>query len=82
MATISRHQTRNKNWNIYGVVSADDTVTLKDSETVFKVLLMDLRDELQKLNAVFACHNFQQVPAVLRQIRANTSKPKRKKAAK
>lgn len=43
-------------------------------------VLMDIRDELQKLNAVFSCHNFQQIPGVLRGIRRNTAKPKRRKS--
>lgn len=36
-------------------------------------VLMDIRDELQKLNAVFACFNFTNMPAILRQIRKNTA---------
>jgi hypothetical protein len=32
-------------------------------------LLMDLRDELQKLNRVFECANFIGIPATLREIR-------------
>lgn len=35
-------------------------------------LLMDIRDELQRLNRVFACPNFQDVPGILRMIRAYT----------
>lgn len=46
-------------------------------------VLMDIRDELQKLNALLGCHNFVSIPTVLRSIRRNTSKPrpKRRKAA-
>lgn len=44
-------------------------------------LLMDLRDELKQLNRVFACHNAQDIPRILRGIRAKlpTRKRKRKK---
>ncbi len=44
-------------------------------------VLMDIRAELQKLNRVFACPNFQAVPRILRRISANTSKPKRRRKA-
>ena len=44
-------------------------------------VLMDIRDELKRLNRVFACSNFQNVPHVLRRISANTAKPRRKKKA-
>lgn len=36
--------------------------------------LMDIRRELKKLNAVFSCKNFQNVPKILKQIRKNTNK--------
>lgn len=42
-------------------------------------VLMDLRDELKQLNRVFACHNFQAVPDLLRAIKSNTTKPRKKK---
>lgn len=39
---------------------------------------MDIRDELQKLNALLGCHNFTAIPNVLRGIRRNTAKPRKK----
>lgn len=43
-------------------------------------VLMDLRDELKRLNAVFACHNTQEIPDILRRISCNTArKTKRRK---
>lgn len=39
-------------------------------------VLMDIRDELQKLNAVFACPSFQAIPVKLDQIITNTTKRK------
>lgn len=42
-------------------------------------LLMDLRDELQRLNNLLHCPNFQAVPRKLDQIRANTTKPRKRK---
>lgn len=43
-------------------------------------VLMDIRDELKKLNTVFQCRNFQNIPRKLDRISANTYKPKKRKA--
>lgn len=43
---------------------------------------MDIRDELQRLNRLLHCPNFIAMPRILREIRRNTTKPKRKKAVK
>lgn len=51
-------------------------------EAATLAVLMDLRDELKTLNRVFACPNFQQVPRVLRDIRRNTTKKQKAKAAR
>lgn len=42
-------------------------------------LLMDLRDELKRLNTLLACPNFTGIPATLRRISKNTAKPRKKK---
>lgn len=44
-------------------------------------VLMDIRDELKRLNSVMNCQNTLRIPGVLDQIAANTRKPKRKKKA-
>lgn len=44
-------------------------------------VLMDLRDELKTLNRVFACQNFLDVPALLRAIKKNTTKKRRRQRA-
>lgn len=49
-------------------------------ERVSIAVLMDIRRELRKLNAVLACPNFTAIPHTLREIQANTKKPKRKTA--
>lgn len=51
-------------------------------ESATVAVLMDLRDELKKLNGILSCPNFLEIPQILRSIRANTRKPKRKKALK
>ncbi len=43
-------------------------------------LLMDIRDELKKLNALFHCPNFTAIPQNLNAIRRNTTK--KRKASK
>lgn len=51
-------------------------------EQVHAAVLMDIRDELKQLNRVFGRRNFLELPQIVRQIKANTAKPKRKKATK
>ena len=45
-------------------------------------VLMDLRDELQRLNGILCCRNFLRVPQVLDRIAANTKRPKKRRAKK
>jgi len=40
-------------------------------------ILMDIRDELKRLNGLLHCDNFQAIPRHLRQIRLNTNHKKR-----
>jgi len=51
-------------------------------EGVGFAVLMDIRDELQTLNRLLGCHNFVEFPSILRSIRDNTAKPKRRKVSK
>jgi hypothetical protein len=43
-------------------------------------VLMDIRDELQKLNARLSCHETLAIPRYLRRIARNTAKPRLKKS--
>lgn len=45
-------------------------------------VLMDIRDELKKLNRVFECSNFLDIPRKLDRIDRNTKKAKRNKKVK
>jgi hypothetical protein len=45
-------------------------------------VLMDIRDELQRLNALLHCSNFVGIPSELRKIARNTAKPKPKRRRK
>lgn len=67
---------RKKNINWY--VADEDGVT-RSTEAAHLAVLMDVRDELKRLNALLHCHNAVEVPNILRTIAANT-KPKRRKA--
>lgn len=58
---MARHE--NENWNLPDDVSWN---------VVQAALLMDIRDELQKLNAVFACPNFIGIPTRLTSIHVDT----------
>ena len=44
-------------------------------------VLMDIRDELKKLNQLLGCENFIAIPSILRAVRANTAKPRKKRRA-
>ena len=52
---------------------------LKDWSQVQIALLMDLRDELQRLNALLRCPNCLNIPQWLKQIEVNTRKPRKRK---
>lgn len=56
--------------------NADGTIPVSYAQIA---VLMDLRDELKKLNRLLSCENFTSIPALLRMIRENTAKPKRKR---
>lgn len=71
---MARH--RNYDWNL---PENNGKPNVHDWNSVHTAMLMDIRDELQILNRLLGCANFRQVPAILRGIRANTAKPKRKK---
>jgi hypothetical protein len=62
------------NWFVTG----DDGRILSVDHAELAVL-MDIRDELKRLNDVFHCNNFIGVPYKLERIARNTSKPRRRK---
>lgn len=68
------HNHKNATWN----VALDNP----SWDAAHAAILMDIRDELQKLNGLFRCMNFLNIPFKLDKIVKNTSKPKRKKKKK
>jgi hypothetical protein len=63
-------------WNL-----ADNAGNVETWERVQIAVMMDIRRELQSLNRLLACPNFTGIPETLRQIKRNTTKP-RKRASK
>lgn len=51
-------------------------------EAAHLAVMMDIRDELKRLNLLLHCYNFTQIPGVLRSIRRNTAKPRPPRRAK
>lgn len=66
---------KNANWNVV----TDEGVCFERYDYSTLAVLMDIRDELQALNAVLHCHNFLRIPSVLDQVVRNTKKPARKR---
>jgi hypothetical protein len=64
---MARHQ--NVNWPL-------PENQMESWQQVEVAVLMDIRDELQRLNTLLRCPNFQQIPAHLETIKRNTAKPK------
>lgn len=60
-------------WNFNTVQGKPNTVT--NCQEARLAVLMDIRDELKKLNGLLRCQNFIDIPHVLKDIRRNTHKP-------
>ena len=73
---MSDRRRENRNWYVAG---EDGTLYENMRDGVSVAVLMDIRAELQTLNALLACPNFIAIPQILRTIRRNTTKPKRRK---
>ncbi len=68
---------KNVDWDL-----ANPQGTIASWTNVQIAVLMDIRDELQRLNRILGCHNFLDVPFKLDRIEKNTRKPlPRKKKA-
>ncbi len=61
---------KDENWSLSDPPKTDNHVII--------ALLMDLRDELKKLNALLHCSNFVSIPKKLEAIRRNTTKKRGK----
>ena len=63
----------NKIWTI-----GEQTGNVPTWERVGIAVLMDLRDELQRLNRLLACPQFLSIPSKLEAIRHNTRQPRKR----
>lgn len=68
------HRFKDVNWSLPSVNGQ-----IREWSFAQTALLMDLRDELKRLNSLLHCHNFMAIPYKLDRISRNTAKPRRKK---
>jgi len=68
-------QARNIEWKV-----SDETGATTNWEAATVAVLMDIRREIQTLNRLLACPNFQAIPGRLKRISQNTARPKKKRA--
>ena len=76
---MARH--KDEQWDLAESQRDSDGVWRTSNEVVELSLLMDLRDELKRLNNilnVLRCPDFLAIPRILKAIRANTEKPRKK----
>jgi hypothetical protein len=71
---VSDQRHANKGWNL--PTSAEGRIESWDMVKI--AVLMDIRDELQRLNTLLYCKNFTGLPFTLKQIDKNTRKRKKK----
>ena len=70
-------------WNLPdGKPSSDGRSNVHSWDSIHAALLMDVRDELQRLNEIFRCANFLEIPRTLREIKRNTTRKKKTTAAR
>ena len=67
----------NEEWDL-----ADATGKIGTWERVGIAVLMDIRRELQRINAALYCYNALAIPRLLREIAGNTRRPKKPKATR
>jgi hypothetical protein len=64
------HDQANVNWTVSSIPSFEEA---------HLAVLMDIRYELVRLNNLFRCGNFLDIPAKIDAIRKNTAKPRKRK---
>jgi hypothetical protein len=76
---------KNLDWNVGNLdwnVGERDAQSRPTYDQIKVSLLLDIRDELQKLNALLHCTNFQRIPTKLDSIRAATNRIDKRLATK
>lgn len=64
---------KDMNWTVHPMDSGNFSY-----DAAQLAVLMDLRDEMKKMNSILNCPNFLEIPAVLQRISRNTTKPRKK----
>jgi len=68
---VADRRRKNVNWKV-----AEEDGSIPSWERVSIAVLMDIRDELQALNARLGCIETLRIPRYLRRIASNTAKPR------
>lgn len=68
---MARPLERNLSWNVSSELTTWEMVQVR--------LLQDIRDTLNEVSDLLHCDNAVDIPNILRDIRKNTAKPKRRK---
>ncbi len=77
---MARH--KDMNWNLPEGKPCESGGNAHKESHIQISLLMDLRDELKRLNSLLHCGSFIRIPSVLDQIAKHTKRPKRGRPAK
>ena len=64
----------NCNWTV-----CDPDATSASWDGAQLAVLMDIRDELKRLNALLHCSNFIAIPNILRDVKRNTARKRKRK---
>ena len=75
---MARH--KDQNWTLPDGTDQPDGSRTHLWESITAALLMDIRDELKRMNAILHCSNFLRIPHKLDEIRRNTAKRRKRKA--
>lgn len=75
---MPRH--KDVDWNLPEGTPNGKGNNIHSCNSIHSAILMDIRDELKRLNNRIQCHDFLQIPRVLRAIQRNTGKKKKKAA--
>lgn len=65
-------------WNIHDDNGWNGAWSMQSYQGMHLAVLMDIRDELKKLNVLLHCENFISIPRKLKTISRNTAQAKRK----
>lgn len=71
---MARHA--NMNWNLPEGELSNDGGRTHSWPSIHASILLDIRDELQRLNRLLGCRNFTDIPFKLDAIKKNTTKRK------